>query len=45
MVKELHNDLHICIMISVWLKFYVGIKHYDEFKEKGWLYMCSVEIG
>lgn len=45
MVKVLHNDLHTRIMISVWPKFYVGTKHYDEFKEKGWLYMHNVEIG
>ncbi len=32
-------------MISVWPKFYVGTKHYDEFKEKGWLYMHNVEKG
>jgi alpha-D-xyloside xylohydrolase len=43
MVRELHNDLHSHIMISVWPKFYVGTKHYDEFKEKGWLYMRNVE--
>ena len=45
MVKELHNDLHTHIMISVWPKFYVGTKHYDEFKEHGWLYMRNVEKG
>jgi alpha-D-xyloside xylohydrolase len=45
MVRELHNDLHTHIMISVWPKFYVGTKHYDEFKEKGWLYMRNVEKG
>jgi alpha-D-xyloside xylohydrolase len=45
MVKELHDSLHARIMISVWPKFYVGTKHYDEFKEKGWLYMHNVEIG
>ncbi len=45
MVRELHNDLHTRIMISVWPKFYVGIKHYEEFREKGWLYMHNVEIG
>ena len=45
MVKELHNDLHTHIMISVWPKFYVGIKHYEEFKEHGWLYMRNVEKG
>jgi alpha-D-xyloside xylohydrolase len=45
MVRELHNDWHTHIMISVWPKFYVGTKHYDEFKEKGWLYMRNVEKG
>ena len=43
MVKELHNDLHTHIMISVWPKFYVGTKHYDEFKQHDWLYMRNVE--
>ena len=45
MVKELHNNLNTHIMISVWPKFYVGTKHYDEFKEHGWLYMRNVEKG
>jgi alpha-D-xyloside xylohydrolase len=45
MVRELHKDLHTHIMISVWPKFYVSTKHYDEFKEKGWLYMRNVEKG
>jgi alpha-D-xyloside xylohydrolase len=45
MVREIHNDLRSHIMISVWPKFYVGTKHYDEFKEKGWLYMRNVEKG
>jgi alpha-D-xyloside xylohydrolase len=45
MVKELHNDLHTHIMISVWPKYYVGTKHFDEFKQKGWLYMRNVEKG
>jgi alpha-D-xyloside xylohydrolase len=45
MVKELHDNLHTRIMISVWPKFYVGTKHYEEFKAKGWLYMHNVEIG
>ena len=45
MIKQLHNDLHAHLMISVWPKFYVGTKHYDEFKEKGWLYMRNVEKG
>ena len=45
MVKTLHKKLHTHIMISVWPKFYVGTKHYDEFKENGWLYMRNVEKG
>ncbi len=45
MVRELHDQLHTRIMISVWPKFYVGLQHYNEFKEKGWLYMRTVETG
>jgi alpha-D-xyloside xylohydrolase len=45
MIKELHNDLNAHMMISVWAKFYVGTKHYDEFKDNGWLYMRNVEKG
>jgi alpha-D-xyloside xylohydrolase len=45
MVNELHKNLNTHIMISVWPKFYVGTKHYDAFKEKGWLYMRNVEKG
>lgn len=45
MVKELHNKLHTRIMISVWPKFYVGTKHFEEFKKNGWLYMRNVEVG
>lgn len=45
MMRELHNDLHARIMISVWPKFYKGIKHYEEFKEKGWLYMHTIETS
>lgn len=45
MIKELHNDLHTHIMISVWPKFYVGTKNYNEFKAHGWLYMRNVKLG
>jgi alpha-D-xyloside xylohydrolase len=45
MVRELHDDLNTHIMISVWPKFYVGTDHYNQFKEKGWLYMRNVEKG
>jgi len=43
MVKELHEKLNAHIMISVWTKYYVGTKNYDEFKNNGWLYMRNVE--
>jgi alpha-D-xyloside xylohydrolase len=43
MVEQLHNELHTRIMISVWPKFYAGTKHYNEFKDRGWLYMHNVE--
>jgi alpha-D-xyloside xylohydrolase len=45
MIQTLHNDLHTQLMISVWPKFYVGIKNYDLFNEKGWLYKRNVEKG
>ena len=45
MIQTLHNDLHSQIMISVWPKFYVGLKNYDLFNEKGWLYKRNVEQG
>jgi hypothetical protein len=43
MVKELHKKFNTRIMISVWPKFYVGTKQYDEFKEQGFWYMRNVE--
>jgi len=45
MVKELHEEFNTRIMISVWPKFYVGTKHYNEFIKNGWLYMRNVEKG
>ncbi len=45
MVRTLHDSLNTKIMISVWPKFYVGTKNYQQFKEKGWLYMRNVEVG
>ena len=45
MVKELHDRLNARIMISVWPKFYVGTRHFDEFEEKGWLYERNIEKG
>jgi len=45
MIQTLHNDLHSQIMISVWPKFYVGLRNYDLFNEKSWLYKRNVEQG
>ncbi|MBN2426388.1 MAG: DUF4968 domain-containing protein [Calditrichaceae bacterium] len=45
MVSELHEKLNTHIMISVWPKFYIGTKHFNEFKKNGWLYMRNVERG
>ncbi len=45
MVRTLHQDLHAHIMISVWAKFYVGTKNFEEFKKHGWLYLRNVEKG
>jgi alpha-D-xyloside xylohydrolase len=45
MIRTLHDDLHTHLMISVWAKFYVGTKNFDEFKRHGWLYMRNVDVG
>ncbi len=45
MVRELHENLHAHIMISVWPKFYVGTENYEAFKKIGRLYMRNVEVG
>lgn len=43
MVQTLHDSLHTRIMISVWPKFYVGTKNYEEMKSHGYLYMRNIE--
>ncbi len=45
MIRTLHDDLHTHIMISVWAKFYVGTRNFEEFRKNGWLYMRNVEKG
>ena len=45
MIQILHNDLHTQIMISVWPKFYAGLKNYNLFNENGWLYKRNIEKG
>lgn len=44
MIETLHTDLKTRIMISVWPKFYEGIEHFNEMKEKGFLYMRNIEL-
>lgn len=45
MIKQLHNDYNARIMISVWPKFYEGIKNYKAFDEKGLLYKQNILNG
>ena len=42
MIKVLHDQYHTKFMISVWPKMYQGIKAYDDFNKKGWLYKRNV---
>jgi alpha-D-xyloside xylohydrolase len=44
MVDEVHK-LHEHIMISVWAKFYKGIRNFDRMKEKGYLYMGNLDLN
>ncbi len=43
MVDEVHR-LHEHIMISVWAKFYEGIKNFDRMMDKGYLYMGNLNL-
>lgn len=42
LINTLHRDYNTRFMISVWPKFYEGIKAYKSFNEKGWLYPRNV---
>lgn len=42
MIRELHEEHNAHIMISVWPKFYEGIKTYQQFNEKGLLYTQNI---
>jgi alpha-D-xyloside xylohydrolase len=44
MVDKLHDELNTRIMISVWPKFYVGTRHYQEMNDEGFLYRRNVEV-
>src|SRR4030042_2140753 len=43
MINELHDNLHMNIMISVWPKFYRGTTHFSEMQERGFLYQRCLE--
>lgn len=43
MVKELHDQLHANIMISVWPKFNKGTANYDEMNNHGFLFTHNIE--
>ena len=42
MIKVLHEKYNARFMISVWPKFYEGIKAYNDFDNKGWLYKRNI---
>jgi alpha-D-xyloside xylohydrolase len=42
LIKVLHDQYKTHFMISVWPKFYEGIKAYNEFDKKGWLYKRNI---
>ncbi|MEO6453608.1 MAG: TIM-barrel domain-containing protein, partial [Ginsengibacter sp.] len=42
MIKVLHDKYNTKLMISVWPKMYQGIKAYNYFTSKGWLYKRNI---
>ncbi len=42
MIAVLHKRYNTRFMISVWPKFYEGVKAYEDFKAKGWLYPRNI---
>ena len=42
MIRELHDNLHARIMISVWPKYYENTGNYEIMKKNGWLYMENI---
>ncbi|HPM31591.1 MAG TPA: glycoside hydrolase family 31 protein [Chryseolinea sp.] len=43
MVKELHDELHANIIISVWPKFYPGTENFNEMDKAGFLFTRNLE--
>lgn len=44
-VRQLHDELHARIMISVWGKFYPGTDNFNELKRAGYLYEPNLDDG
>ncbi len=44
MVQEVHK-LHEHIMISVWAKFYKGIRNFNRMMDKGYLFLGNLKLG
>jgi len=45
MVRTVHENYNAHIMISIWPKFYVGTKHYEEMLQNGFLYLRNIQLG
>lgn len=43
MIRTLHDRYHARIMISVWPKFNEGLRNFDLFNERDWLYRRNIE--
>jgi alpha-D-xyloside xylohydrolase len=44
-IRTIHEKYHAQIMISVWAKFYTGIKNFDELHGRGFLYEPNLRVG
>lgn len=42
MIAKLHTKYNAHFMISVWPKFYEGVKTYNDFNARGWLYKRNI---
>ncbi|HVK97720.1 MAG TPA: TIM-barrel domain-containing protein, partial [Flavisolibacter sp.] len=43
MIDSLHTIYNTKLMISVWPKFYSGIRNFDQFNKQGWLLKKNIE--
>ncbi len=44
-IRTIHDKYHARIMISVWAKFYTGIKNFEELRARGFLYEPNLRVG